>query len=77
MYARVTRELPQDFAFWAKSLRGQNIKYYNSVKIINVKIEMQVVKAREVKDLNLFTRKKLYVHDNRMKTFLCNIGSQS
>ena len=36
---------------------------------------MQIVKSREVKNLNLFTRKKMYVHDNRIKILLCNIGS--
>lgn len=28
---------------------------------------MQIVKSREVKNLNLFTRKKMYVYDNRIK----------
>ena len=38
---------------------------------------MQIVKTRVVKNLNLFTRKKKYVHENRIKILLCNIGSQS
>ena len=33
---------------------------------------MQIVKTREVKNL---TREKMYVHDNRIKILLCNIGS--
>ena len=28
---------------------------------------MQIVKSREVKNLNLFTRKKMYVYDNTIK----------
>ena len=40
---------------------------------------MQIVKTREVKNLNLFTRHKImmYVYDNRVKILPCNIGSQS
>ena len=30
---------------------------------------MQIMKTREVKNLNLFTRKKMYVHDNRIEIF--------
>ena len=33
---------------------------------------MQIVKTREVKNLNLSTRKKMHVHDNRIKILLCN-----
>ena len=28
---------------------------------------MQIVKSREVKNLNLFTHKKMYVYDNTIK----------
>ena len=39
---------------------------------------MQIVRTREVKNLNLFTRKKImHLHHNRIKILLCNIGSQS
>ena len=38
---------------------------------------MEMLKTRELKNLNLFTRKKKYVHDNRIKILLCNIGAQS
>ena len=38
---------------------------------------MEMVKTTELKNLNLFTHKNKYVHDNRIKILLCNIGSQS
>ena len=38
---------------------------------------MQIVKTREVTNLNLFTGKKMYVHDNRIEILFRNIGSQS
>ena len=59
-----------------RSTEGYRSGSFQRALLLRINIEKQIVKTREVKNLNVFTRKnKMYVHDNFC--FVTCIGSQS